>query len=416
MFWEILRTVWQSFRANRMRFALTLLGVTIGCGSLVLLSGLLEGGKEALLLASQQAAEDDLIEIRSSMPPRKDQRRTTRPLEQPDVWALDESPLLEDAQVTSMREANQSVLWKGKSHFTNIIGARPDALSMYRLEIARGRFISDDDIRARRKVAVIGMKLWQEVFEGTTQLEGLEIKTPTDRFEIVGVLAHKPVLGGGPPWQWDRRVLLPETTFNLAMPSKSGGRYRDTERVFVRLAGAEYLAARIDQVRSIAKSTLLRRHHGVQNFRIRGDREDDAKGELIVGIISLLILTTAIISLIVGGINVMNIMLVSVTERTREIGIRRAVGAPRGHVMLQFLAEAMVTAGLGGVVGVAGGVALTALASLILDVAVGGWTFHIAPWAPPLGLGSALLVGAIFGWFPAWKASRLDPVEALRFE
>src|SRR5205814_3876709 len=158
MFLEILRTVWQSFRANRMRFALTLMGVTIGCGSLVLLSGLLEGGKEALLLASQQAAEDDLIEIRSSSPPRKDQRRTTRPLAQPDVAALDQSPLLEDAEVTSMREANQTVFWKGKGHFHNIIGASPDALGMCRLSVARGRFISDDDLRARRKVAVIGFK------------------------------------------------------------------------------------------------------------------------------------------------------------------------------------------------------------------------------------------------------------------
>jgi putative ABC transport system permease protein len=416
MFIEILRTVWQGFRTNRTRFALTLMGVMIGCGSLVLLSGLLEGGKEALLMASQKAAEDDLVEIRSSMAPRKDERRTTRPLEQADVQALDASPLLADAQVTSMRQSIESVVWKGQRRSTNVIGAPPAARGMYRLTVARGRFISDDDMAARRKVAVIGWKLWQEVFDGATDLAGLEIKTANDRFQVIGVLEHKPMLGGGGPWQWDRRVLLPETTFNLAVPSRSGGRYRETERIFVRLAGVEYLAARIDQVRSIAKSTLLRRHLGVQNFRIEGEREDDAKGELIIGIISLLILTTAVISLVVGGINVMNIMLVSVTERTREIGIRRAVGAPRGHVMLQFLAEAMVTSGLGGLVGVAGGVALTALVSLILDKVLGDWTFHVAPWAPPLALGSALLVGAIFGWFPAWKASRLDPVEALRFE
>jgi putative ABC transport system permease protein len=415
MFFEILGTVWQGFRANRLRFTLTLVGVMIGCASLVLLSGLLEGGKEALLLASQRAAEDDLVEITARRAPRKDRQRTTRPLEQADVETLDSSPLLEDARVTSMRQSMESVSWKGKRRMIGLVGAPPEAMGMYRLELARGRFISSDDVRERRKVAVVGHKVWNELFEGA-ELEGLEIKTGRDRFLVIGVMKHKPALGGDGPWQWDGRAVLPESTFNLSQPSQTGGRYRETEKIFVRLAGLEYLAARIDQVRSIAKSTILRRHLGVQNFRIEGEREEDAKGELIITIISLLILTTAIISLVVGGINVMNIMLVSVTERTREVGIRRAVGAPRGHVMMQFLAEAVVTAGLGGLVGVAGGIGLTALASLILGKVLGGWSFHLVPWAPPLAFGSALFVGAVFGWFPAWKASRLNPVEALRFE
>jgi ABC-type antimicrobial peptide transport system permease subunit len=112
----------------------------------------------------------------------------------------------------------------------------------------------------------------------------------------------------------------------------------------------------------------------------------------------------------------MNIMLVSVTERTKEIGIRRAVGAPRRQLMLQFLAESTLTAGLGGLLGVASGLGLTWIFSRVLDRVVGGWTFHLVPWAPPLAIGAALLVGVVFGLYPAWRASRLDPVEALRFE
>jgi len=133
-------------------------------------------------------------------------------------------------------------------------------------------------------------------------------------------------------------------------------------------------------------------------------------------VISMLVLATAGISLTIGGINVMNIMLVSVTERTREIGIRRAVGASRGRILTQFLAESTLTATLGGVLGVAIGAGLTYIAARILNAIAGGWTFYLVPWAPPLALGTAMFVGAAFGVYPAWRASRLDPSEALRFE
>jgi putative ABC transport system permease protein len=412
---EILRAVWQSFSANRTRFVLTLLGVVIGSSSLVLLSGLLEGGKEALLIASQEAAEDDLVQVRRANAPEKQAGRTTRSLDQGDVETLEGSRLLQDATVTSLRDTERKITYRGKRRDAVIVGARPDALAIYRLTVTKGRFLSDDDLAGRRKVAVVGQKVWTELFASAPSLDGLEVKTAGDRYGVIGVLAHKPAFGEGGPWQWDNRVMLPESTFALSFPSGEG-RPHDTDRIFVRLAGVKYLAARIDQVRDITRATLLRRHYGVKNFRISGEREEDAKGELIIGIISLLILATAVISLVVGGINVMNIMLVSVSERTREIGIRRAVGAPRVHLLVQFLAEAVVTAGCGGALGVALGIGLTFGAAAVLNRVVGGWSFHITPWAPPLALGSALLVGALFGWFPAWKASRLDPVEALRFE
>jgi putative ABC transport system permease protein len=137
---------------------------------------------------------------------------------------------------------------------------------------------------------------------------------------------------------------------------------------------------------------------------------------MILKVISMLVLATAGISLTVGGINVMNIMLVSVTERTREIGIRRTVGASRGRILGQFLAESTLTATLGGVLGVAIGAGLTYVAALILAKLTGGWTFYLVPWAPPLALGTAMFVGAAFGVYPAWRASRLDPSEALRYE
>ncbi len=411
---ETLRGVLDAFQANRLRFALTLTGVIIGSASLVLLSGLLEGGKEALVMASQRAEEEDLIEIRSRRAPEKDRGRTTRVLEEADAVTLDDSTLLGGARVVGQRQTMQTVYWKGKKKAATLVSARSDSLDLYHLRLERGRFFGEQDLLYRRKVAVIGHRLWEELFDGATALDGMEVNTGGQRFAVIGVLAHKPSFGGDGPWQWDSRVLIPDTTFAIVLPPQQGS-LRQIERLFLRLADVEYLASRMQEVRAVARTTLLRRHYGVENFKVGGG-EEDGKGELIIGIISLLVLTTAVISLVVGGINVMNIMLVSVNERTREIGIRRAVGAPRAQVLAQFLAESTLTAGLGGVLGVGGGVGLTWIATRILAKMAGGWTFHVVPWAPPLALGAAILVGIVFGIYPAWRASRLHPVEALRFE
>jgi putative ABC transport system permease protein len=352
--------------------------------------------------------------VKSRNAPYKDRHHTTRTLGRDDVDTLEASPLLEEARVVGQRVQTQNIYWKGKKQRASLMGARADALELYHLALARGRYFEDGDLDERRRVAVIGHKIWSELFDEAENLSGLEINTGGERFTVIGVLAHKPAFGGDGPWQWDSRVLLPDTTFGVVLPPTQGDP-RALERIFVRLADVRYLAERMPAVTGIVRSTLLRRHYGVENFRVKGE-DRDGKDELILGIISVLVMGTAVISLVVGGINVMNIMLVSVTERTREIGIRRAVGASRGVVMLHFLAESMLTAGLGGLVGVGGGVGATWLAARILDKVAGGWTFHLVAWAPPMALGAALLVGGVFGLYPAWRASHLDPVEALRFE
>jgi putative ABC transport system permease protein len=415
MLGETFRAVWESFRANRLRFVLTLLGLVVGSSSLVLLSGLLEGGQEALLSSSQKATEKDLVEVRSASPPRKQRGRTTRDLNSADAEALDTSPLLGDAQVVGQRMTTEQVRWKAETKTVTFVGCGPEAQEIYRLSTVRGRFLDESDGTERRRLAVIGHRVWTELFDSAEDLRGLELQTRGERFLVIGVLARKPALGGEGPWMWDNRVLVPQSTFDLVLPSSLSGR-RNLDRIFVRLSGLGHLADRIAQVRGITRATLLRRHYGVDNFRIRGERESDGEGDLIIGIISMLILATAAVSLVVGGINVMNIMLVSVTERTREIGIRRACGAPRSAVLWQFLAESAATAGLGGAIGVALGIGLTASGAAILRRVLGEWTFHIVWWAPPLALGSALLVGVAFGLYPAWRAAKLDPVEALRFD
>ena len=417
LFWrEIFRGVLDSASTNRIRFLLTLSGVIVGAASLVLLSGLLAGGKEALMGASRSAAEEDLIEVRDRDVPQKEARRTTRPIGKGDVETLDVSPLLEEARVVGMRRWRTTATWMKKRKAIALVGTRQDSLDLYRLKLARGRFFSEADVNERRRVTVVGHRIWEDLFDGAESLEGLEIKADGARFAVIGVLAKKPQMGGGDgPWQWDNRALLPDTTFATALPQTIVER-RGMDRIFVRLAEVRGLAERIEAVRSVVKSTLLRRHYGVTNFRVSGEDGGDGADKIILLVISLLIMGTAVISLVVGGINVMNIMRVSITERTREIGVRRAVGAPRSLIMWQFLAESTVTAALGGLLGIIIGTGLTYTASVILTRVVGDWTFHVVPWAPPLALGAAMFVGATFGLYPAWRASRLDPVEALRFE
>jgi putative ABC transport system permease protein len=304
--------------------------------------------------------------------------------------------------------------WQRKTKQVAVVGARDDALALYQLKVVRGRFFSPDDLAGAGRVAVVGHKVWVELFDSAPSLDGLEVRAGGARFSVIGVLARKPQMEGNGPRQWDNRVLVPDSTYSIALSSTLEER-RTLDRVFVRLSSVRDLAERIGGVRQVVKATLLRRHYGVQNFRLSGEEADNA-GEMILLIVSLLIMGTAVISLIVGGINVMNIMLVSITERTREIGVRRAVGAPSRLILLQFLAESTLTAALGGVIGVVLGAGLTFAATMILDRITGAWAFHLVPWAPPLALGAAMLVGVVFGLYPAWRASRLDPVEALRFE
>ena len=192
---------------------------------------------------------------------------------------------------------------------------------------------------------------------------------------------------------------------------------RKVDSIFIRITPqlGDLLKA-VQRGRSWAKATLLGRHYEVENFKIDSDKDSQQQTEVIFLVINVLMLCTAALSLFVGGINIMNIMLVTVTERTREIGIRRALGATRGDILRQFLLEAGIIAGLGGLCGVLGGMALVLLISKILTVVLGSWTAHYKMWAIVLGLSSSTFTGLFFGLYPAWRAARLDPVEALRYE
>ena len=379
----------------------------------MLLAGLLRGGEEALINRSQRASEADLIQVRPDDPPAKQQGRTLRELSRGDEETLRESPLLGGAAIASEATLESRAFYQSRKKRVRLVGASPGALSLYHLEVEKGRFLTDDDLASRRRVCVIGEEVWKELLEQKTDPVGLELRIEDQMWMVVGVLKNKPLLGGGGDgtWMWNRKVLIPHTTFDaLFSPSHS------VNRLFVRLGGAGDLAARLAGIEGMVKSTLLRRHYSVSNFKVEGEDSDANQERLIFTIIKMLLLGTGLLSLFVGGINIMNIMLVTVTERTREIGVRRALGATPGEIMLQFLLEAAFIALGGGLIGVLGGVALSALIAFSLTRLLGAFALHVETWSILLGLALSLSTGICFGLFPAWRAARLDPVEALRYE
>jgi putative ABC transport system permease protein len=414
---DLARSVRHTFKTARLRVALTLLGIMIGAGAMVLLAGLLVAGEEALVGLAQNANETDMIEVSSAEAPRKDAKKTTRELSRYDADALAHSELLAGARINAAKRKQGTAHWRNadgqmQEKRTTLFGGELDSLSLYRIEVERGRYFTPDDFAERRRVCVVGQEMWTELLERRTELGDLRITVDGVVFEVVGVLAHKPTMGRGTgTWMWNRRVMIPSSTYQSVVEQG-----RSVGAIFVRMEGVERVAERMSQLTEVVERTVLRRHYGVKNFEVESDARGKDQEELILRIIELLLFGTGVIALFVGGINIMNIMLVTVTERTKEIGLRRAVGASPGEIARQFLLEAATLAAAGGVLGVVGGIAVTFLASVVLTQVLAPWRFVVEPWAIALSLGMAVGTGVVFGAFPALRAARLDPVEALRSE
>jgi putative ABC transport system permease protein len=358
-----------------------------------------------------------MVEVWSADVPVKDRNKTTKPLSQYDRDALAENPLLQGARVNAAARKQTVAHHKsadGVMHEkpTTLFGGEADSLNLYRIAVEKGRYFQDADFAEHRRVAVVGQEIWTELLEKVNNLDDVRVTVDGVVFEVVGVLAHKPTMGRGTgTWMWNRRVMVPSSTYaTLFEPS------RQVRGLYVRLKETGALQTLTKQVSDIVEGIVLRRHYGVKNFSIESDARGADQEKLILRVIEFLLFGTGVIALFVGGINIMNIMLVTVTERTREIGLRRALGATPNEIAAQFLLEAAALAATGGALGVVCGIGVTFGLAQLLTSVLGEWRFVVEVWSIALALTMATSTGLLFGFLPARRAARLDPVVALRSE
>lgn len=397
---ETLRSALRSLSSNRLRTALTALGMVIGVAAVVAVLAIGEGAR-ASVERQIRALGSNLLTIRPARAVVGGVRGgPVETLTREDVEAL---ARLEGVSAASGEAtASAQVKYLENNLQSSVVGVTPSYMTIRSLEVASGLGFSEDDDAQRRRVAIIGANVAETLF-GTASPLGERIQIRGVAFRVTGVLAAKGEVGMTSP---DDLVLVPLATHQGA------------------LFGLDYLTNVSVQVTSEDVSddvqtrieTLLRLRHRLaedaeNDFEVRSQTEMLATMDEITGTFTMLLGSVAAVSLLVGGIGIMNIMLVSVRERTREIGVRMAVGAKRRDILLQFLVEAIVVSVAGGLVGVLVG---HGAASLVARVA--GWETIVPFYASVLSLGVSVLIGVVFGVGPARHASALDPVEALRHE
>lgn len=390
----------ESLNRTKTRSFLAILGIIIGVASVITMMGLGEGTRLAVEEQIRRLGSN-LLTVRSRQLRQGAVglgRDAGRSLTLDDAAALlKKCPAV--ARTSPRVGGSAQIKYRNRNNRTDVMGVGPDWFTIRNFPLASGRGFRAAEIRHRARVCVIGSRVAEDLFRPSSPL-GKRLQVKGQPFEVIGVLTPR----GGSDGDWDERVWIPVTT---AMDRVLG--LDRIDRIEVQARDEESLVPAQEQI-----ETLLRKRHRLQDgdqpdFEIRNQADlletahetSDSTTALLAGI--------AAVSLLVGGIGIMNIMLVSVAERTREIGIRRAVGARRGDILAQFLVESLVMCGAGALLGVAGG-----LASCWVGANYAAWPISITPDSLALSCGCAVGIGLFFGLYPAYRASGLSVLEALR--
>jgi putative ABC transport system permease protein len=407
---ENLKQAMDTLRTHKLRSSLTVFGVVLGVSVIMLVAALITGFDQQIQENIKQFGADTAFvtkwdQGRHGGPPPLEERQR-KPLTVEDAKALQEScPAVKNVTAFLMARWDQvhSVRTKaGEVTAIDFRGVQPNFGQVYaNAATLQGRFISEGDDLHKEKVVMLGENVAPVLFPDG-QAVGKDVMIDGSDFLVVGVV-EKPK-GGFGMGDEDRRVLIPFSTFHKIYPM--------ADELNIRMqAFPRVLNQAVDQAREVLERRRKVPYGGKDNFSIETAEQQVAEFHNIVGMVALAMVVLSSIGLLVGGIGVMNIMLVSVTERTREIGVRKAIGAKSRDITWQFLLEAMTLTGAGGVI------ALILVNALVLLIQVAlKWPGRVPLWAAVTGIAVSVSVGLVFGVWPAMKAAKLDPVEALRYE
>ncbi len=405
--WQAVFEALESLSANKLRSGLTILGIVIGVAAVIAMVSVGRGAEATITDSIQGIGTNLLFVFRGG----SEDVRNPKPTTLGDAEAIaDPFQAPSVAGVAPVLQGSAKVSFGGESTTTSLSGVTPDYAPVRNLGVTEGEFIDEGHMLGKASVVLLGPEVAETLFGRTEGLLGETVRIEGQPFRVIGVLESK---GGSGFSNEDDRVLVPLTTAQTRLLRRST---RDrVDMIMVQGISAQAVPQASDEVAQILR-TRHRTEIGADDFTILTQQDFLDTASTITNVLTIFLGGVAAISLLVGGIGIMNIMLVSVTERTREIGLRKAVGAHKSDILIQFLTESSVLSLIGGVIGIALGWTISYVVGKIAAA-------NNAPINPTIGLDIVLLatlfstaVGLFFGLYPANRAASLEPVEALRYE
>lgn len=407
-FFDVASMAFSAVVANRARSALTVLSITIGAFAIVVMSSLAESGLTTLQRAQEELGGARLLLVAQKSPERGEAKEHAyaagMTLADRDRL-FDALPHVEGLSMFSRLGKQEVLAASGARATTSVVAADARFFDVFRMKVGRGRAFTEGENHERAALCIIGHKLAAKIGPNPREPLGAFLSVGNLRCRIAGVFANNDRFGIGFGFDWADLVVV---------PSESMGDVDPLVPIRAAVLVRTDAPTSNELVKRLVNARLSARHPAVDDFTLFDFSGVMAKFETVFTVMELIVALLAGIALLIGGVGVMNMMLVAVSERVKEIGLRKALGARPRAIGLQFLAESTLLSILGGGTGVALGTAAAAGAAMLIATALPSWQMSLAPWAALSAFASSMTIGIGFGWLPSRQAAALDPIEAMR--